>query len=103
MSDDLIESTHAAGLTAAENETIQPCCRCATTKSTPSAARLMTRGDVDQHLALSAEQVTWLIRTGQVTKIRMRGEERFDRRDLDRLIENYKTALRRIGNAQGFK
>ena len=100
MSDDLIERTLAASLTASENEMVQPCCRCATAKSTTSAARLMTRGDVDQYLALSAEQVEWLIRTGQVTVIRMRGEERFDRRDLDRLIENYKkTAMRRKGNA----
>jgi hypothetical protein len=47
-------------------------------------------------LQLNPEQVQFLINTQQIVRIRIAGEERFDTRDLDRLIDTYKaTALRR--------
>lgn len=64
-------------------------CRC-------TARRLLERHDVLGVLQLSDEQVQDLINTRQITAIRIAGEERFDSRDLERLIEAYKaTALRR--------
>ena len=72
------------------------CARCAAALT--STPRLMDRSNADRYLALSTDQLEWLIKTRQITPIRTRGEERFDRRDLDLLIEAYKrTALRRVG------
>jgi hypothetical protein len=42
------------------------CQACAATKVWVRAKRLMTRGEVNQYLALSSEQVQWLINTGQI-------------------------------------
>jgi hypothetical protein len=58
--------------------------------------RLLLQGDVQSLLQLSEDQVQQLINTRQITVIRITGEERFDSRDLERLIDTYKaTALRR--------
>jgi hypothetical protein len=58
--------------------------------------RLLTRDEVLLLLQLSVEQLQLLIRTRQLVPIRIAGEERFDSRDLEQLIESYKTtALRR--------
>ena len=58
--------------------------------------RLLLRGDVQSLLQLSEDQVQLLISTRQITMIRIQGEDRFDSRDLDLLIETYKkTAQRR--------
>jgi hypothetical protein len=58
--------------------------------------RLLIREEVLSLLYLSDEQLQLLIRTRQIVPIKIAGEERFDARDLDQLIESYKsTALRR--------
>lgn len=58
--------------------------------------RLLFRSEVLQMLQLTEVQVQGLINTRQVVAIRIAGEERFDSRDLERLIDTYKTtALRR--------
>ena len=58
--------------------------------------RLLTRDEVLALLNLSNEKVDQLINTRQITAIRIAGEERFDSRDIDQLIESYKsTASRR--------
>jgi hypothetical protein len=58
--------------------------------------RLLFRSEVLQMLQLTEVQVQGLIDTRQIVAIRIAGEERFDSRDLERLIDTYKaTALRR--------
>jgi hypothetical protein len=59
--------------------------------------RLLVREEVIRLLYLSDEQLQLLISTRQLVPIMIAGEERFDSRDLDLLIESYKsTALRRL-------
>jgi hypothetical protein len=53
--------------------------------------RLLTRDEVLTLLHLSDEQIQLLISTRQIVPIRIAGEERFDSRDLDQLIETYKS------------
>jgi hypothetical protein len=85
---------HAQKPRTAENPS--QCAACVAAKVLSSTPRLMSRSDADRYLALSTDEVGWLIKTGQITVIRIRGQERFDRRDLDLLIETYKkTATRR--------
>ena len=58
--------------------------------------RLLVRLEVLQMLQLTDVQVQGLINTRQIIALRIAGEERFDSRDLERLIDTYKTtALRR--------
>jgi hypothetical protein len=58
--------------------------------------RLLIRPEVLQMLQLTDEQVQGLLNTRQIVPIRIAGEERFDSRDLERLIDSYRTtALRR--------
>ena len=58
--------------------------------------RLLTRHEALRRLHLSDEQFQLLINTRQITVIRITGEECFDSRDLDQLIDSYKaTAARR--------
>jgi hypothetical protein len=58
--------------------------------------RLLVRDQVISLLQLSDEKTQELINTRQITAIRIKGEERFDSRELDLLIETYKqTAQRR--------
>jgi hypothetical protein len=72
------------------------CQSCVATKAWVRAKRLMARSEVDRYLALSCDQVQSLINTRQITVIRIKGEDRFDSRELDLLIETYKkTAQRR--------
>ena len=72
------------------------CPSCLATKEWVRAKRLMTRSEVDRYLDLSRDQVQSLIATRQITLIRIKGEDRFDSRELDLLIETYKkTAQRR--------
>lgn len=72
------------------------CQSCVATKAWVRAKRLMARSEVDRYLALSFDQVQSLIKTRQLTVIRIKGEDRFDSRELDLLIETYKkTAQRR--------
>jgi hypothetical protein len=72
------------------------CPSCAATNAWVRAKRLMSRSEVEQYLSLSCDQVQWLLSTGQIVAIRMRGEDRFDSRDIDLLVDEYKkTAHRR--------
>jgi hypothetical protein len=58
--------------------------------------RLLIRPEVLQMLQLTETQVQGIINTRQIIALRIAGEERFDSRDLERLIDTYKTtALRR--------
>jgi hypothetical protein len=58
--------------------------------------RLLVRDQLVSLLQLSDEKTQELINTRQITAIRIKGEERFDSRELDLLIETYKqTAQRR--------
>jgi hypothetical protein len=66
------------------------CENCAGTKAWVRAKRLMARSEVDRYLALSSDQVQSLINTRQITAIRLKGEDRYDSRELDLLIETYK-------------
>lgn len=72
---------------------------CTAPQTIPAASkgrRLLIRGEVTSLLQLSEDQVQLLINTRQIVAIRIAGEERFDSRDLDQLIETYKsTASRR--------
>jgi len=72
------------------------CEACAATKGWVRAKRLLTLDEAAEYLALTPEQVQWLVNTRQLTLLRIRGEDRFDSRDLDLFIDHYKqTALRR--------
>jgi hypothetical protein len=62
---------------------------------TQSQRRLLVRDEVISLLQITAENVQQLINTRQLLAIRIAGEERFDSRDLDRLIETYKTTAAR--------
>jgi hypothetical protein len=65
-----------------------------TARRASSAGRLMCREKVSQ--CLHSDQVQFLINTRQIIAVRILGEERFDSRDLERLIDTYKaTAVRR--------
>lgn len=93
---DHVEAIEAGAEAGLQNESSTVCASCAAEGG--STSRLMTRSDADRYLALATEQFDSLIKTGQVTPIRIRGQVRFDRRDLDLLVETYKTtALRRLG------
>jgi hypothetical protein len=58
--------------------------------------RLLTREQAQRVLQLNDEKLQFLINTRQITAFPIVGEERFDSRDIDRLIDGYKgTASRR--------
>lgn len=57
--------------------------------------RLLTREQVELSLALNEDQVRHLIKTQQITRIRIAGEERFDSNDIDGLIDAYKATAQR--------
>jgi hypothetical protein len=62
-----------------------------------SERRLFTGDEVSTLLQVSPEQIDWLVSTRQLTPLTLCGMPRFDSRDLDRLIDNYKTtASRRV-------
>lgn len=63
--------------------------------------QLLIRSEVLRLLHLQGYQVQKLIDTRQLTAIRIVGEERFDSRDVDGLIESYKSTAARRGNDQG--
>lgn len=56
---------------------------------TLSHRRLHRREELPSILGLSPEQVSQLERTGQLTPIRICGEERFSAREIEALIETY--------------
>jgi hypothetical protein len=79
---------------AAESATLCPAC--AATAAWVRAKRLMTRSEAELYLALSHDQVQSLVNTRQITVIRIKGEDRFDSRELDLFVDTYKkTAQRR--------
>ena len=52
--------------------------------------RLYQPAELPAVLQLSEEQIDWLVSTGQLNPIRIAGEERFDSRDVNQLIDAYK-------------
>lgn len=62
----------------------------------PFHRQLLIRDEARLLLRLADDQFQFLVNTRQLTAIRIAGEERFDSRDLDHLIDSYKiTASRR--------
>jgi hypothetical protein len=57
--------------------------------------RLMPRDEAAQMLHLTDEDIQWLVDTKQLPEIRLRGRKLFDSRDLDQLIDTYKTLVTR--------
>lgn len=57
---------------------------------TAAAPRLLQRADVIASLQIPEDKIQWLIDTHQIRPLRLCGEERFDSRELDQLIETYK-------------
>ena len=57
--------------------------------------RLLERSELVALVNLPEPKVQWLIDTAQLQPIRICGEERFDSRDVDRLITTYKTTQSR--------
>lgn len=63
--------------------------------------RLLQRSDLPAVLQLPEPKVQWLIDTKQIRSILLCGEERFDTKELDRLIATYRQiAERKDQNAQ---
>lgn len=56
---------------------------------------LLTPREVEIQLALNNDQVQHLISTRQITRIRIAGEDRFDSREIDALIDDYRTTAAR--------
>ena len=52
--------------------------------------RLLQRSDLIAILQLPEPKVAWLINTHQLRSLLLCGEERFDSRELDRLIDTYR-------------
>ena len=65
------------------------------TGCTRSHRRLLCRAAVLDVLQLPEEKVEHLVATRQLTPLRLAGEERFDSRDVDRLIDTYITTASR--------
>ena len=68
-----------------------PTCR----KPLEVSGRLVDLASLGKHLSLSAEKVQWLIDTHRIPTIRIRGEVRFDLRDVDQVIDVYANTARR--------
>lgn len=61
----------------------------------PRNRRLLSRHEIEILLHLEVDQLQFLINTHQIIPIRIAGQERYDSRDIDRLIESYKATARR--------
>jgi hypothetical protein len=59
------------------------------------APRLLRKTDLMALLQLPEPQIKWLVDTQQIRTILLCGEERFDSRELDRLIQTYKQIAER--------
>ena len=57
--------------------------------------RLLQRTDLIALLQLPEPKVQWLVDTHQIQPLLLCGEERFDSRELDELIETYKQIAQR--------
>ncbi|CAN5691264.1 hypothetical protein BH10ACI4_BH10ACI4_34640 [soil metagenome] len=65
--------------------------------SNTPARRLLQHAELSALLQLTQEQIDWLVNTRQIQPLQICGEARFDSRDVDGLIDTYKTtAARRI-------
>lgn len=53
-------------------------------------ARLLKLSQVAELLQLAIEKVMWLADTGQLVQIPIAGEVRFDVRDVERLVSDYR-------------
>ncbi len=53
-------------------------------------ARLLSLAQVAELLQLAVDKVGWLADTGQLVQIPIAGEVRFDARDVERLVSDYR-------------
>jgi hypothetical protein len=65
------------------------------TQELQSERRLYQLGELPELLQLTQEQVDRLIRTGQLCRIRISGEDRIDSREVNQMIETYKQVAQR--------
>ena len=56
----------------------------------PPPRRLYDQAEVCDVLQLETEQIDWLVKTRQLSALRICGQIRFDSRDVNELIETYK-------------
>lgn len=61
-------------------------------------SRLLTYGEVAEQLNLSVEEVEWLVNTGQLHEVTIRGKKRLDQRDVNSLVCFYKKVQQRSKN-----
>jgi hypothetical protein len=62
-----------------------------------SERSLLQRNQVLDRLELSDDELNWLIKTQQLVDITICGQQRFDSKDIDLLIDAYRcTAQRRV-------
>lgn len=52
--------------------------------------RLLKKAELIKILQLEPSDVDWLISTAQIRPVRIRGQERFDSKDIYQFIESYK-------------
>ncbi len=57
--------------------------------------KLLQREQVVDLLQIPDADLQWLVNTCQLLEIRIKGHSRFDSRDVDRLIDTYKTTQSR--------
>lgn len=55
----------------------------------PQERRLLQKADLMAILQLTEPKIQWLIDTNQIRPLLLCGEERFDSKELDRLISTY--------------
>ena len=60
--------------------------------------QLLSPQEVEKMLSIEAEDLRWLVETGQLSEIVIRGKVRFDSDDVAMLVRTYRRVQRRKGN-----
>ena len=60
--------------------------------------QLLSPEEVEKMLSIEAEDLRWLVETGQLSEIVIRGKVRFDSDDVAMLVRTYRRVQRRKGN-----
>ena len=60
--------------------------------------QLLSPEEVEKMLSIEAEDLRWLVETGQLTQIVIRGKVRFDSEDIATLVKTYRRVQRRKVN-----
>lgn len=63
--------------------------------TTVNQRHLLQRGQAVNLLQISDDDFQWLLDTKQLVEILIRGHQLFDSRDIDRLIESYRSTAQR--------